>query len=125
MSTVLAAPSNPALSRPRAQCPSVQRPTVQLTRRGRWAVFFGAVGVLIALAIVLGPATVATSDAGAPQRVETVTVMPGTTLWDLAADANPEGDIRSTIDDIIRVNSLPSGSGLQIGATIAVPVYAH
>ena len=37
--------------------------------------------------------------------------------------ANPNGDIRTTVDDIMRLNSIESAGGLQAGDTIAVPLY--
>ena len=52
-----------------------------------------------------------------------VRVLPGQTLWQIATEANPNGDIRKTVDDIVRLNSLPNASALQLGSEIAVPVY--
>jgi hypothetical protein len=52
-----------------------------------------------------------------------VRVLAGHTLWKIAADANPDGDIRATVDEIIELNALPNASALQMGSEIAVPVY--
>jgi LysM repeat protein len=52
-----------------------------------------------------------------------VVVEPGQTLWDLAAEANPNGNGQQTVADIMRLNSIESAGGLQAGDTIAVPLY--
>lgn len=97
--------------------------SLQLTRRGRVAVLVAALLTLAVLVVTLGSSTTATGDAGSAAPTHTVTVEPGDTLWKLATEANPRGDIRQTVDDIMRLNSLPSGGGLQMGSEIAVPIY--
>ena len=101
------------------------RPTAQvrLTRRGKLLILAATVVMIAALAVMFGPSTVATDQSGTPLQTSSVTVMPGHTLWQIAADANPNGDIRRTVDDIVRLNSLPNASALQMGTTVAVPVY--
>src|SRR5699024_11590639 len=109
-----------------------------LTRRGRIVVFALAAAVLMALALTLGSSTsgsstsgsstsgssAATSSAsGQAHQFASVTVEPGQTLWDIAAAANPHGDIRHTVDRIMKLNSLPDASAVQMGEVIAVPVY--
>lgn len=95
---------------------------VRLTRRGRLVIFIAISVLLAVLAIVLG-ASVAASDDASAVSTTTVQVQAGQTLWDIAAEANPDGDVRATIDDIVRLNSLPNASGLKMGSTLAVPVY--
>jgi cell division protein YceG involved in septum cleavage len=95
----------------------------RLTRRGKTVVLVATLAVIALLVVMFGPSTLASNEAGTPQETTTVTVMPGTTLWDIATEANPNGDIRKTVDDIVRLNSLPNGSALQMGSEIAVPVY--
>lgn len=97
--------------------------SLQLTRRGRVAVLVAALLTLAVLVVTLGSSTTATGDAGSAAPTHTVTVEPGDTLWKLATEANPRGDIRQTVDDIMRLNSLPSAGGLQMGSEIAVPIY--
>ena len=58
------------------------------------------------LVVALGSSTTATDGAGDPVPAQMVTVQPGDTLWKLATEANPNGDIRQTVDDIMRLNSL-------------------
>jgi LysM repeat protein len=112
------APTRPAAVR-------TERPAahVRLTRRGKAVVLTLAVAVIGLVAIVLGPSSTATDEIGTPQDTTTVRVLAGHTLWKIAADANPDGDIRATVDEIIELNALPNASALQMGSEIAVPVY--
>jgi LysM repeat protein len=96
---------------------------VRLTRRGKLVIVALAVAVIGILAIMFGPSSTASGESGASPETTQVRVMPGHTLWQIAADANPNGDIRATVDDIIRLNALPNASALQMGSEIAVPVY--
>jgi Tfp pilus assembly protein FimV len=109
---------------PPAAASPASEPHLRLTRRGRLTIFLGTVLALVVLAVVLGSTTVATDEPGAPVPATTVTVMPGQTLWDIASDANPAGqDIRTTVADIMRLNSMESAGELQAGSQIAVPRY--
>ena len=103
--------------------PAPQSTVLRLTRRGRVAVLLAALLTMAVLVVALGSSTTATGDAGDPMPTQTVTVQPGDTLWKLASEANPNGDIRQTVDDIMRLNSLVSASGLQMGSEVAVPIY--
>ena len=103
--------------------PRQTRSGLRLTRRGRMAVFLAALAAIILMGITLGDSTAATGHAGTPVASKTVTVKAGQTLWEIAVAANPHGDIRDTVDDIMKLNSLPSAAGLQMGREIAVPVY--
>ncbi|MET1038412.1 MAG: LysM domain-containing protein [Aeromicrobium sp.] len=96
---------------------------LRLTGRGKAVVLSLAVAVIGLVAIVLGPSSTATDEIGTPQETTTVRVLAGHTLWKIAAEANPDGDIRSTVDEIIELNALPNASALQMGSEIAVPVY--
>jgi hypothetical protein len=96
---------------------------VRLTRRGKVVVLTAALLVVAVLVVMFGSSTMASDHAGTPQQTTTVRVLPGHTLWQIASDANPNGDIRATVDDIVRLNSLPNASALQMGSEIAVPVY--
>lgn len=96
---------------------------VRLTRRGQVVVVLLLLAVLSAAAVALGSATVASGEAGTVPETRVVKVQQGQTLWQIAAEANPSGDVRDTVDDIMRMNSLPSAGGLQMGTDLAVPVY--
>lgn len=95
---------------------------VRLTRRGRLVLLLAVVAVLALAAVALGSATVASGEAGPVPETTVVKVQEGQTLWQIAAAANPDGDVRDTVDDIMRMNSLSSAQ-LQLGADLAVPVY--
>ena len=97
---------------------------LRLTRRGRAALVVLALAIVTALMIVFGSGTAATSDPGVITGTTSVTVQPGETLWSIAGEANPAGDIRDTMVDIVKLNSLVDGETLQMGTTLAVPVYA-
>ena len=103
--------------------PAPQTTVLRLTRRGRVAVLLAALLTVTILVIALGSSTTATDVPGAPVATRTVTVHPGDTLWKLATQANPNGDIRQTVDDIMQLNSLVSASGLQMGSEVALPIY--
>lgn len=98
---------------------------VRLTRRGRRvvaaAVLVALMLALAAVAVAVGPAVVATTDAGTPVEVRAVTVQPGQTLWEIAAASGAAGDPRDTVYDIVQLNHL-DGPALQIGQTVYVPV---
>ena len=103
--------------------PQPRTATVRLTRRGRLAILVAALLTLTVLVIAFGSSTTATGESGAAVPTRTVTVQPGDTVWKLATDANPNGDLRQTVDDIMQLNSLPSAAGLQMGSEVAVPIY--
>lgn len=109
---------------PVAVRPAASSGGLRLTRRGRSALVVLALAVITALMIVFGSGTAATSDAGVVTGTTSVTVQPGETLWSIAGEANPGGDIRDTMDDIVELNSLVDGETLQMGTKLAVPVYA-
>ncbi len=102
--------------------PPPQTTVLRLTRRGRGAVLLAALLTMAVLVVALGSSTIATGAAGDAVPTQTVTVQPGVTLWKLATDANPNGDLRQTVDDIMRLNALPTAH-LPMGSEIAVPIY--
>lgn len=99
------------------------RPAYTLTRRGRVVVFL--VALLASGAAVLGVASqvTATDQPGQPVPATTVTIGQGETLWDVAAKANPRGDIRETVHDIAKLNAISRPGEIPAGTTIYVPVY--
>ncbi|MDZ5622061.1 LysM peptidoglycan-binding domain-containing protein [Nocardioides sp. HM23] len=95
---------------------------VRLTRRGRLVVFGFGVLLAFALGVWFAAGSVATQDAGVEQ-VEVVTVAPGETLWDIAADATAvtgEGDVGAMVERIQEMNSLDSSMVLA-GQTLRIP----
>lgn len=97
--------------------------TVRLTRRGRLVVLATALVVIAFGVVALGPSVVASGERGDVPATTVVTVQPGQTLWQIAVEANPAGDPRRTVDDIMRMNALSSAGALQMGRELAVPVY--
>ncbi|WP_309102523.1 LysM peptidoglycan-binding domain-containing protein [Microbacterium sp.] len=99
---------------------------LRLTARGRrvLAVLASlplAAGIAFA-AISGGSAIAAGGDAAGsePASFETVTVMPGDTLWSIAVDVAPEADPREVIGEISRLNLLQDGV-VQAGQELAIP----
>jgi len=56
-----------------------------------------------------------------PVVYETVIVQPGQSLWQIAADAAPNVDPRSTIARIVDLNGLTSAGDVRGGQQITVP----
>jgi len=103
---------------------AAQAGTLHLTRRGR------VVLVLLALVLVVGGvlggvlfASQASADGTvSAQEVQRHVVVPGETLWRIAAGITPSGhDVRDTVDRLVRLNHLPNAS-LMAGQIIVVPV---
>lgn len=95
--------------------------SVRLTRRGRVVVVMLTLAVVLAVGFALASRSVATDHPGRPQQVRMVTVAPGETLWDIAADAAGAGDVRTMVQRIEQLNALDSGL-VSAGQRIAVPV---
>jgi len=95
--------------------------TVRLTRRGRLVVFLTALFLALAVAFMLAGGAVGTDEAGQPAPTEIVQVAPGDTLWGIASDIATDGDVRSMMTEIERLNALES-AGLAAGQKLRVPV---
>ncbi len=96
---------------------------MRLTRRGRIVV-----GTLVALPIVVGAYFIGlgSSSAGADSvqstvSFETITVMPGDTLWSIAQKIAPNADAQAVIAGIEALNQLESLT-VQPGQKLAIPV---
>lgn len=108
-----------------AVIPASPRPStrLRLTTRGRAVLLaFASVplAVGIAFAALSGGSAIASGADTAAVSVETVTVMPGDTLWSIATGVAPDADPRDVIGEISRMNLLRGGE-LQIGQTLAIP----
>ncbi|NJI60911.1 MULTISPECIES: LysM peptidoglycan-binding domain-containing protein [Microbacterium] len=108
-----------------AVIPASTRPStrLRLTTRGR-AVLLAVASVPLAIGIAFaalsGGSAIASGADTAAVSVETVTVMPGDTLWSIATGVAPGADPRDVIGEISRMNLLRGGE-LQIGQTLAIP----
>lgn len=105
--------------------PASSRPStrLRLTTRGRAVLLaFASVplAIGIAFAALSGGSAIASGADTAAVSVETVTVMPGDTLWSIATSVAPDADPRDVIGEISRMNLLRGGE-LQIGQTLAIP----
>ncbi|MFF1541077.1 LysM peptidoglycan-binding domain-containing protein [Microbacterium sp. NPDC058269] len=108
-----------------AVIPASPRPStrLRLTTRGRAVLLaFASVplAIGIAFAALSGGSAIASGADTAAVSVETVTVMPGDTLWSIATGVAPEADPRDVIGEISRMNLLRGGE-LQVGQTLAIP----
>ncbi len=109
-----------------AVLPTGSSTRLRLTARGRrvlaaLASLPLAAGIAFA-AISGGSAIAAAGDAADPATVsfETVTVMPGDTLWSIAVEVAPEADPREVVGEISRLNLLQDGV-VQAGQELAIP----
>jgi hypothetical protein len=84
-----------------------------LRHLGRWSM------VLVAVVCVsVGLSKVALGDARPLDA--TVVVQPGDTLWAIAATRYPGDDVRLRVDEIERLNGLPSPV-IEVGETLRLP----
>jgi hypothetical protein len=88
-------------------------------RIGRWSRLTLTVLMLATLALI-GARLVAGLTAGMVAPVD-VTVLPGDTLWSIAAQAAPDRDPRAVIEEIRRLNQV-SGDVVRVGEVLRVPV---
>lgn len=96
---------------------------LRLTIRGRRVLVALAALPLaagIGFAAISGGSAIASAESAAAVDFDTVTVMPGDTLWSIAESLEEDVDPRTVISDIQRLNVLGSGS-LQIGQQLAIP----
>jgi LysM domain len=101
----------------------VVRPALRLTRRGRAVVTVAGVALLLVAviaAVLLGGGSAAAGDAVRPVPVRQHVVMPGETLWQIAAEVDRSGDPRDTIVRIRELNHLQSAA-LSVGARLVLP----
>ena len=97
---------------------------LRLTVRGRRVLAALAAAPLVAVigfGVLSGGAALASREDSAPVGTfDTVTVMAGDTLWDIAEAVAPEADPRDVVDEILHLNQLP-GSDIAAGQEIAIP----
>ncbi|MGO1234955.1 MAG: LysM peptidoglycan-binding domain-containing protein [Microbacterium gubbeenense] len=116
MSTVTLAAPGPHIA--------TSRTRLRLTTRGRRVLAaLAALPVIAGIAIgtFAGGAALGSNDAGAPSGTfQSVTVMPGDSLWGIAERVAPEADPRDVVSEIISLNVL-SNSAVDAGDRIAIP----
>ncbi|HTL39956.1 MAG TPA: LysM peptidoglycan-binding domain-containing protein [Pseudolysinimonas sp.] len=97
-------------------------PRLRLTSRGRTVFSVLAAIPVIAIALLVGPNVLgaqATSTGGTGEFTY-VSVAPGQSLWQLAAEVAPQADPREVVADILKLNNL-SSADLQPGQELAIP----
>jgi hypothetical protein len=96
-------------------------PRLRITARGR-AVVTGVVALpfvaIIAILALNGGGAVATGESGRP--LESITVLSGQSLWEVAEDLAPQEDPREVIADFVAVNTLVSAE-VRPGQQLDVP----
>lgn len=121
-----------AISFPTSTLPTVRlsRPTSAVYLRRRVFVAALVLAALVAAGLLfgaLGGGPLTASEAGSPEVVtlplETVSasthvVAPGDTLWSIARQLQPEGDVRPLVDALAAARS---GRPLQVGERIRLP----
>jgi hypothetical protein len=125
--------ARPGVARPgvaRAEAPQSRpvRTRVRLTRRGRIvvaALITAGVLLVAALAWLAGTAGAVAAGSGSPpsavyHSLRSVVVQPGESLWTIAAQADPAGDPRSVMQEIIDINAL-HGTSVQPGQRLWLP----
>jgi hypothetical protein len=92
--------------------------SLRLTRRGRLAITLVVALLLAVVAVVGARAAWATPSVQTP-ATQTVTVLPGQTLWEIAG-ASAAGDPRDAVIEIRELNGLPD-SQVYAGQVLLVP----
>jgi ABC-type Co2+ transport system permease subunit len=101
---------------------TARTPHLRLTSRGRMVFGILAAIPMIAIAILVGPNVLgaqATSEPGTGDFTY-VSIAPGESLWQLAAEVAPQADPREVVADILKLNNLSSGD-VQPGQELALP----
>lgn len=103
---------------------SVRTTRLRMTARGR-RVLAALVAVPVAAGIgfaaMAGGSAIASGDRSEPVSFDTVSVLPGDSLWSVAAEVAPaSADVRDVMSDIAALNNL-SNNVLVAGSELAIP----
>ena len=121
-------PSRPALGLVRGG--PTAKPSPAVYRRRQVVALILAVAFVVVAMVGLGAVLPSTGPGGerplsAPDRSapvtaghETLLAQPGETLWDLARELQPTGDLRSLVDELATLNG---GASLEVGQPIVLP----
>jgi len=104
----------------RETAPQSTRTAARLTRRGRLVLVFAFLGLAVALMIPMAGFATASLTGGTPEPVRVIEVVPGDTLYAIAAELAEPGEIREMVHRIQELNSLP-GAQIDEGQKLAVP----
>jgi LysM repeat protein len=97
---------------------------LRLTRRGRLVITL-LVATLVVAGALLGAQTALAGQDAAPASLSQVTVLPGDTLWSIAAESlrsqgSTDVDVRDRVAEIRDLNALESSS-LSVGQELVLP----
>ena len=117
----------PEVDEPQASIPARSASTpMRLTRRGRLLLIglptmLGVLAAAALLVVLIAPShvTAGTAPAEGP-GVESVTVQPGQSLWEVAQQAEPQRDTRDVVLQIVELNDLDSAQ-VSPGQQVLVP----
>ncbi|MFT4157475.1 MAG: LysM peptidoglycan-binding domain-containing protein [Microbacterium sp.] len=96
---------------------------LRLTSRGRrvlLAVAAVPLAAAIGFGVISGGTAIASNDSAATTAYDTVTVVPGDSLWSIASKIAPHADPREVINELIAFNAL-EGASIQAGDELAIP----
>lgn len=96
--------------------------TVRLTRRGRLVILLAVLAVAFVVFTSLGSPAVSTDQTHHATN-EQIVVLPGQTLWDIAADIAPDQDTRTVIAEIVDLNALTSAGDIRAGQPLYIPAF--
>ncbi|MGL4172882.1 MAG: LysM peptidoglycan-binding domain-containing protein [Actinomycetota bacterium] len=101
---------------------SFSRSDFQLTQRGRFLLFATVLTTTVAifLVVITGKGQAKNSPDAMRQDFKYVTVLPGETLWSIAAGLDHRRDRRDVVIDLMEINKLPSAH-LIAGQVLAIP----
>lgn len=96
---------------------------LRLTARGR--LLLGASGLVVALSLFSATTALGQGSSGSASAVssyyETITVLPGESLWSIASQVDSKANKADLVAAIIDLNGL-TGSALHAGQQLRVPV---
>ncbi len=96
---------------------------VRLTGRGRIVVLLTVLLLGLTMLTLLSGRAESTTDVERPVATQTVVVVPGQTLWDIAANVAPDRDPRDVVADIVDLNALSDAGSVLAGQSLYLPTY--
>lgn len=110
--------------------PKLASNAVRLTARGRrvvaaavgLGVVTAAAGVVLVLSSIFGGTVAASTSQISTIDTSAVVVKAGESLWQIAQRVDPSSDPRDVMEQIAELNGFDSGTHLQVGQVIQVPV---
>jgi hypothetical protein len=96
---------------------------IRINRRGRLVLRVGlalVIMLLVVAAVLVWPRPASAGQGSAPMRVRYHVVLPGETLWGLAATVDSDSDPRDVVAELVSLNALQSPS-LRVGQRVALP----